>query len=215
MINTIKVHDVSVFFIKHTPWWKRVMDIFISAAFLILVSPVFIFVALLVKMSSPGPVFFIQKRAGLNGKPFNMLKFRSMYQDAEQQKAGLLIKNERKGPAFKMKNDPRMTTIGRIIRKFSIDELPQFVNVLKGDMSIVGPRPLPVYEDKDLDLWHRHRLMVRPGITCYWQIYARHLDDFDKWMRLDIKYVREYNLLVDIKLMILTLPAVLMSRGAS
>jgi len=175
-----------------------------------------LFVALLIKLTSPGPVFFRQQRAGLNGKPFTMLKFRSMITDAEQRRHELAVLNEMSGPVFKVTNDPRVTGIGRILRKFSIDEFPQLINVLKGEMSLVGPRPLPVDEVRRFDdLAHRRRLSVKPGITCLWQVSGRNnVRDFRDWVRLDLEYIDNWSLWLDLKILFRTIPVVLLGTGA-
>lgn len=196
------------------PAWKRFMDVVGAVLALIAFSPVMIATAVAVKVTSKGPVIFRQQRAGLGGRPFTCYKFRSMVVDAEARKAGLLKYNERSGVAFKMTNDPRVTWVGRIIRRTSLDELPQFFNVLKGDMSLVGPRPLPIDEALEQDAWHRARLEITPGITCVWQIRARHNRCFDDWARLDIEYIRRRSFSLDVKLLLLTIPAVLSMRGA-
>jgi len=201
-------------FVRPFPKWKRAMDVAGSLFGLILFAPIMLCVAIAIKLGSPGPVFFTQMRGGMGAKPFKLYKFRTMVPDAEAQKQSLLHLNERHGPAFKMKADPRITPIGRFLRKTSLDELPQFINVLKGDMSIVGPRPLPVAEDEELDQWHRCRLEVKPGLTCIWQISGRDESCFDKWVRQDIEYIRNHSLLLDVKLIMLTIPAVLKRRGA-
>ncbi len=201
-------------FIRRTPVWKRGMDILGSLAALILLSPLMLIVALIIKIGSPGPIFYIQPRGGQGGKPFAMCKFRSMYVDADRKKRELMKYNERSGPVFKMTNDPRITPVGRFIRKWSIDELPQLLNVLKGDMSLVGPRPLPVEEDSGISRWHTIRRSVKPGITCLWQISKRDESSFDEWVRLDIRYVRNFSLWQDMKILFGTIPAVLSRRGA-
>jgi lipopolysaccharide/colanic/teichoic acid biosynthesis glycosyltransferase len=170
--------------------------------------------AIAIKLSSHGPILFAQRRAGLGGQPFTIYKFRTMVVDAEQRKASLKGLNEQDGPAFKMKHDPRITRIGRLLRTTSLDELPQLWNVLKGDMSLVGPRPLPCDESDAARLWHRQRLDVTPGLTCIWQIRGRNSVTFDQWMRMDMEYVRRRTLWHDLRLLLETIPAVLFSRGA-
>ena len=202
--------DIRSFFVRPIPPWKRTMDFIGAATGLLVLSPLF----LAIRVYSPGPVFFRQRRAGLGGKPFDIFKFRSMVVDAESRKDELMRFNERTGPAFKMRDDPRVTPIGRILRKWSLDELPQLINVLIGDMSLVGPRPLPVREDEGVDQWHMVRRYIRPGITCLWQISARHQSSFDDWVRLDIEYARRQSLWLDLKILVLTVPAVLIRRGA-
>jgi lipopolysaccharide/colanic/teichoic acid biosynthesis glycosyltransferase len=190
------------------------MDVLGAAFGLLLASPVLLATALAIKLTDRGPVFFKQARTGLAGRAFDIYKFRSMVIDADQRKAELMRFNERGGPAFKMTDDPRVTRVGRFIRKWSIDELPQLFNVLKGDMSLVGPRPLPVNEDRGISQWHIVRREVTPGITCYWQISKRDESDFDEWIRLDIQYIRNVSFWTDMKILILTIPAVLSRRGA-
>ena len=201
-------------FAKPIPKWKRALDVIGASAVLIAALPVMLAVAVAIKFSSRGPILFAQKRGGLGGKPFDLYKFRSMSVDAEARKAELMKFNERSGPVFKMTHDPRVTAIGRFIRKTSLDELPQLFNVLKGDMSLVGPRPLPKSEEKGYDHWHWRRLDVKPGLTCIWQVTCRHDKDFDRWVRLDLEYIENYSLLLDLKLLIQTIPAVLAQRGA-
>ena len=179
---------------------KRVIDITVSILGLIILSPLLLLVAILIKFESKGPIIFTQKRVGFKGNEFNMLKFRSMVVNAEELKDKLKNNNEMSGPMFKMKNDPRVTKIGRFIRKTSIDELPQLINVLKGEMSLVGPRPSLPSEVKQFKPWMLKRLEVKPGLTCYWQIMGKNNIDFEEWMKLDIKYVEERSVLLDIKL---------------
>lgn len=183
---------------------KRLIDILLSLLGLIIVSPIMLIVAILIKLESTGPVIFSQTRVGLNGKEFNMLKFRSMVQNAEELKEKLQKQNEMSGPMFKMKEDPRVTKVGRFIRKTSIDELPQLINVLKGEMSLVGPRPSLPKEVAKFEPWMLERLNVKPGLTCYWQVSGRNNIDFEDWMKLDIKYVKDRNLVLDIKLIFKT-----------
>ena len=179
---------------------KRVIDITVSILGLIILSPLLLLVAILIKFESKGPIIFTQKRVGFKGNEFNMLKFRSMVVNAEELKDKLKNNNEMSGPMFKMKNDPRVTKIGRFIRKTSIDELPQLINVLKGEMSLVGPRPSLPSEVKQFKPWMLKRLEVKPGLTCYWQIMGKNNIDFEEWMKLDIKYVEKRSVLLDIKL---------------
>jgi exopolysaccharide biosynthesis polyprenyl glycosylphosphotransferase len=195
---------------------KRALDIVISLASLALLSPLFLIVAALAKHDSPGPVFFCQERVGLNKRRFRMYKFRTMFDGAEKRQAELEARNELSGPVFKIKDDPRITPLGRFLRKTSIDELPQLINVLKGDMSLVGPRPMPVrdYERFDED-WQRRRFSVRPGITCLWQINGRSSLDFEKWMELDMRYIDRWSLWLDLSILAKTIPAVLKGSGAS
>lgn len=193
---------------------KRVGDIVLSMMALFFLSPVFLVVALIIKLEDGESVFYIQERNGINGKVFRMYKFRSMCVGAEQIHNELLGYNELDGPAFKMKNDPRVTKIGRFIRKTSIDELPQLINIIKGDMSIVGPRPLPTYETAQCNAYQNQRLLVKPGLTCYWQCCGRSDISFDEWMELDLRYIREAGVWTDCKLILKTFTAVIRSEGA-
>ncbi|GKX67807.1 multidrug MFS transporter [Clostridium sp. TW13] len=183
---------------------KRIVDIVLSIIGLVFTVPTILVVAILIKLEDGGNVFFAQTRIGLNGKRFKMFKIRSMRPDAEQIKEQLLKHNEMSGPMFKIKNDPRMTRIGVFIRKTSIDELPQLFNVLKGDMSLVGPRPSLPQEVEQFEPWMLERLQVKPGLTCFWQVSGRNHIDFEDWMRLDVKYVKEQSLWLDLKLIFKT-----------
>ncbi|MGO8795886.1 MAG: sugar transferase [Candidatus Sulfotelmatobacter sp.] len=198
---------------------KRAIDVVISAAAIIFLSPVLVLTALLVKLTAPGPIFFIQKRMGRNKRMFDIYKFRTMVVDAEKRLKDLEHLNEANGAVFKIKDDPRITPLGRFLRKTSIDELPQLFNVLKGDMSLVGPRPLQV---RDYELfetfcgdWQRRRFSVRPGITCLWQIKGRSSTTFEKWMELDLQYIRTWSLWLDLEILAKTVPAVLKGSGAA
>lgn len=184
--------------------FKRIIDIIGAGLGLILLSPIIAIVACAVKVTSKGPIFFSQKRVGKNGELFEMYKFRSMVVNAEELKENLEEQNEMSGPMFKIKDDPRVTKVGKFIRKTSIDELPQLWNVLKGDMSLVGPRPSLPKEVEQFDNWMFKRLSVRPGLTCYWQVSGRNNIDFEDWMKLDCKYVDERNIWIDIKLIFKT-----------
>jgi exopolysaccharide biosynthesis polyprenyl glycosylphosphotransferase len=194
---------------------KRLFDIAASATALLLLSPLLVVVAILVKVTSRGPVLFKQERVGLFGRSFQMLKFRSMVENAEALKAGLLSANEQTGPVFKMKRDPRVTAIGRVLRKYSADELPQLLNVLRGDMSIVGPRPPLPSEVARYEGWQRRRLSVRPGLTCVWQVSGRGEVSFQDWMLLDMRYIDHWSFARDVGLILRTVPVVLTGRGAS
>ncbi len=192
---------------------KRALDVVFSALVLLLVSPFFLFASIGVKLTSPGPVFFRQERCGKNGRRFKVLKFRTMIEDADQALASLKHLNEMSGPVFKSRNDPRVTSFGRLLRKYSIDELPQFVNVLKGDMSIVGPRPPLPSEISQYDLAQRRRLSVKPGITCLWQVNGRNKIGFTDWVRLDLEYIDKWSFWLDLKIILKTVPAVLRGTG--
>ncbi|MBI5118034.1 sugar transferase [Candidatus Poribacteria bacterium] len=192
---------------------KRIVDIAVSAVVLVLAGPLLLAISLGIKLTSEGPVFFKQKRCGLNGREFSMLKFRTMVDNAELLKRELAHLNEMSGPVFKIKEDPRITAIGRLLRRYSLDELPQFINVLKGDMSIVGPRPPIPSEVEGYDIWQRRRLSVRPGLTCLWQVGGRNNVDFDEWARLDLEYIDNLSLSLDFKIILKTIPAVFMGTG--
>ncbi len=193
---------------------KRAIDVVLALAGIILLSPVFIIVALLIKVTSPGPVIFRQVRCGLNGRTFTFYKFRSMVQDAEARLHQVVHLNER-DIVMKIKNDPRLTIVGKWLRKFSIDELPQLFNVLKGDMSLVGPRPAIPTEVAQYQRWQRRRLRMRPGLTCLWALRGRDKVDFESWMRLDLQYIDTWSLGLDAKIILLTIPHVMSGRGAS
>jgi exopolysaccharide biosynthesis polyprenyl glycosylphosphotransferase len=194
---------------------KRALDITSSLVLLTLLLPLLVVVAILIRLTSSGPVFFRQERVGLNKRRFLIYKFRTMVPEAEKMMAQYANLNEVSGPVFKIRNDPRMTPLGKWLRRSSIDELPQLLNVLKGDMSLVGPRPLPVrdYEGFGED-WQRRRFCVRPGITCLWQVQGRSSVGFEQWMRMDLQYLDEWSLWLDIKILAMTIPAVLRGSGA-
>ena len=194
---------------------KRLIDVVGSTFSLIILSPLFAIVSLLIKCTSKGPTFFKQQRVGYNGRFFNCLKFRTMVENAEAHQKDLLRLNEMEGPVFKIKNDPRVTKVGRVLRKASIDELPQLINVLKGDMSLVGPRPPIPSEVSEYVLKDRRRLSMRPGITCLWQVNGRNAIPFEKWMELDREYIDNWSLMLDFKILLKTLPAVLRGSGAA
>ena len=196
------------------PVWKRAIDVVIAAAALALLSPIMVMAAAVVKLSSPGPVLFRQWRAGLAGKPFLIFKFRSMVVDAERCQAPLRCHSNQDGPAFKIHNDPRITRVGRFLRQTSIDELPQLWNVLKGEMSLVGPRPLPIDEAAGCLPWQCRRVDVVPGLTCIWQVAGRSRVSFEEWMRMDRAYIRRRTLARDLLILLKTIPAVLLRRGA-
>lgn len=195
---------------------KRALDLVVAVLLSILSAPVVLITSLLVKVTSPGPVFFKQKRCGLNGRIFTLYKFRSMYEDAEARKAELAARNELTGPAFKMKNDPRVTKVGRFIRNTSIDELPQLWNVLRGDMSMVGPRPPLPDEVAQYARWQRRKLSMRPGLTCIWQVSGRNtVKDFNEWVKLDLQYIDTWSNWLDLKIVAMTIPTVLFRKGAA
>jgi len=196
---------------------KMLIDVFGSFIFLVFIASwLFPLIAISIKLTSRGPVFFRQQRSGQNGKPFTLYKFRTMVTNAEQYRHELEAMNEMSGPVFKLTKDPRVTVVGKILRKYSLDELPQFWNVLFGEMSLVGPRPLPVDEVKRFsDFAHRRRLSVKPGLTCLWQIGGRNkISDFKDWVRLDLEYIDNWSLWLDLKILLYTIPAVLRGTGA-
>lgn len=193
---------------------KRCFDLAVGSAILVLLAPVVPIVALMIRLDSPGPVFYLQKRIGRGGRPFDFYKFRSMYVDADRRQGELEKLNEQDGPIFKIKADPRITPVGRFLRRSSMDEIPQIFNVLRGDMSIVGPRPQLPAEVERYQPWHRARLAVKPGITCLWQISGRSHIGFDEWMRLDIEYLRTRGFRTDLVIFLKTVPAVMARRGA-
>jgi exopolysaccharide biosynthesis polyprenyl glycosylphosphotransferase len=194
---------------------KLAVDKVGAMAGLVLTLPVMLAAALAIKLESRGPIFFKQTRSGLNGRRFELLKLRTMCNGAEKLKEKLRHRNEMSGPVFKIKNDPRVTSVGRILRKFSIDELPQFINVLRGDMSLVGPRPPLPKEVARYEPWQHRKLSVRPGVTCLWQVNGRNEINFEEWMRLDLRYIDNWSLWLDTKLILKTIPAVMKGRGAS
>ena len=194
---------------------KRAIDLAASTMALLLFVPLFAVVALLIRLDSPGPVFFRQQRIGKGGKPFSFFKFRSMIKDAELQKESLRDLNEAEEPLFKIEKDPRVTSVGRILRKTSLDELPQLFNVLRGDMSLVGPRPHPPEEVLHYGGEQPERLSVTPGITCLWQATNRRSTQFNEWIESDLEYVRNRSLLLDLKIMIRTVAIVLSLKEAS
>ena len=193
---------------------KRTIDVLGASAGLLLSVPIMLVVAVAIKLDSRGPVLFRHPRLGKDGRPFVMLKFRSMYQEAPALRQQLFAENEMAGPVFKIRSDPRVTRVGRIIRKYSLDELPQLWNVLRGEMSLVGPRPPIPDEVARYHPWQRERLAVKPGLTCTWQVSGRSDIPFDEWIQMDIEYVRTRSLLMDLKLLLLTVPAVISARGA-
>ncbi|MEQ8198228.1 MAG: sugar transferase [Clostridiaceae bacterium] len=195
-------------------FFKRVIDVCCAAVAIIVLSPLFLIISIIIRLDSKGPAFFSQERVGKNGKVFRMYKFRSMIVNAECLREALLTENEMSGPMFKIKDDPRITSVGKFIRRTSIDELPQLFNILKGEMSLVGPRPSLPNEVEKFEEWMLKRLKVKPGLTCYWQVMGRSSIDFEQWMKLDIRYVEERNLLLDIKLILSTFKVLLGDENA-
>ncbi len=194
---------------------KRAADVVLSGIGLLLLTPLFAAIALLIKLTSRGPVFYRSKYVGKRAHPFVGYKFRSMVDNADALKCDMAHLNHMDGPAFKIRNDPRVTRVGRVLRKYSLDELPQLWSVLKGDMSLVGPRPPLPDEFEKYQAWHRGRLVVKPGITCWWQVQGRSdIHDFDEWVKLDLKYIEEWSLWTDVKILVHTIPAVLHGHGA-
>lgn len=193
---------------------KRIADVLFSIIGLVVLSPLLCIVSILIAIEDGTPVVFTQERNGLNNKIFTMYKFRSMIKKAPEMRTVLDQYNELDGPAFKMKDDPRITKIGRFIRRTSIDELPQLINIIKGDMSLVGPRPLPIYETVQCNDYQMQRLLVKPGLTCYWQISGRNDISFDEWIEMDLKYIEEASIYTDLKILLMTVKAVLTKKGA-
>ncbi len=211
---------VPILTIRSTPadplaiYVKRMIDVLGAGFGMLVLGPLFLATALAVRVTSPGPIFYMQERVGLNGRRFHMIKFRSMYMDADKRLAELKAQNEMTGPVFKIKNDPRITPVGRYIRKFSIDELPQLWNVFVGEMSLVGPRPPIPHEVEGYARWQRRRLSMKPGLTCLWQVSGRNNVDFDTWMKLDMEYIDNWSLMLDVKILLKTIPVVITARGA-
>jgi exopolysaccharide biosynthesis polyprenyl glycosylphosphotransferase len=195
---------------------KRILDIVVSGALMVLLAPVYLAICVAIKLTSKGPILFVQERIGVGKRRFPLYKFRTMVTDAEAKQAQLEHLNEASGPVFKIENDPRITKLGSFLRRTSLDELPQLTNVFLGDMSLVGPRPLPVrdYEGFSED-WHRRRFSVRPGLTCLWQIQGRSRVTFERWMELDMQYIDEWSLWLDMKILVKTVPVVIKGTGAA
>ena len=193
---------------------KRAVDVAGAALVLALVWPLLAVVALLIRVSSRGPIIFRQERSGFHGRAFWMYKFRTMVTDAEQRRSEVLHLNEMDGPVFKARDDPRRTRLGRLLRRFSLDELPQLANVVRGEMSLVGPRPLPLYEASRIKGAQRRRVAMRPGLTGLWQTSGRSTVDFDEWMRMDLEYVDRWSLALDVRILLATIPVVLRGTGA-
>jgi exopolysaccharide biosynthesis polyprenyl glycosylphosphotransferase len=195
--------------------FKRTLDVAVSMLILVLTAPVLLIAALAIRLSSPGSILFKQERIGLNGRIFTLYKLRTMIEDAHERRGEVTHLNEMTGPVFKAKDDPRVTAVGRWMRRFSLDEIPQLWNVLKGDMSLVGPRPPIPEEVASYHRWHRRRLSMKPGLTCLWQISGRNQIDFDRWMQMDLQYIDNWSPSLDLKILLRTIPAVLSGRGAS
>ncbi len=195
-------------------WIKRVLDMLVSSVLLVILAPIFLLFSYLIKRDSPGAAIFKQVRSGLNGRKFVMYKFRTMYAGAEALRSKLQGLNEASGPIFKMEHDPRITRIGKFLRRTSLDELPQLYNVLKGDMSLVGPRPLPLVESSQITGYERRRLSMKPGITGIWQCNGRSRSHYEHFIRMDLEYVDNWSLLLDFKLLLKTIPTVFRCIGA-
>lgn len=193
---------------------KRTMDILLSLIALVCLSPLFLVTAVAIMLEDGGSPFFVQERMGKDMKPFRFYKFRSMHVGADKKLAELLKNNEQSGHAFKIKEDPRITKVGKFIRRFSIDELPQLLNIIKGDMSIVGPRPILTWQMEDADMYDRQRLIVRPGLTCYWQIQGRSDIPWEQWVELDLDYIEDMGIWTDIKMIAKTIPAIFGGEGS-
>jgi len=194
---------------------KRLLDIVVSAVLLVLLAPLMLAIAALIRLTSEGPIFYPWKVLGHRARPFQGYKFRTMVPNADELKATMMSLNEMTGPVFKIRNDPRVTPIGRILRKYSLDELPQLWSVLRGDMSLVGPRPPSPTEFAAFEPWQRGKLAVTPGITCLWQVMGRsEISDFNEWARLDLEYIANWSLWLDLKILLRTVPVVVRGRGA-
>ena len=204
----------SVYFNPKYIFWKRVFDFTVAIILLGVTFPLWVVIAISIKITSPGPIFFGQERIGKYGKKFKLYKFRSMVNNAEKLQEDFEHLNEMDGPAFKIRNDPRKTITGRFLRKTSLDELPQLLNVLKGDISLVGPRPAIEKEVLQYHPWERKRLSVAQGITCIWQISGRNTIKFDEWMKLDVMYIENRTMALDFKILLKTIPAILLKKGA-
>ena len=215
-LNSDRYHMQAVYQKKNPAYLKlkRGMDILLSAAALVFLAPVFLFTALAIKLEDGGPILFCQYRAGKDMKPFKIYKFRSMLVNADAKMPEMMKDNEQTGHAFKIKDDPRITRVGKFIRKFSIDELPQLINIIKGDMSIVGPRPILTFQMEECSGYERQRLVVQPGLTCYWQIGGRANIGWKEWIEMDLDYIEDMSLWTDIKIIARTVPAVFDREGA-
>lgn len=215
-LNSDRYHMQAVYQKKNPAYLKlkRGMDILLSAAALVFLAPVFLFTALAIKLEDGGPILFCQYRAGKDMKPFKIYKFRSMLVNADAKMPEMMKDNEQTGHAFKIKNDPRITRVGKFIRKFSIDELPQLINIIKGDMSIVGPRPILTFQMEECSGYERQRLVVQPGLTCYWQIGGRANIGWKDWIEMDLDYIEDMSLWTDIKIIARTVPTVFDREGA-
>jgi len=211
--DDIAAEPLEVMLVRPLPRWKRAIDIAAAVMGLVALAPVFAIVAALIKVSSKGPVFFVQSRRGLGGRPFRIYKFRTMVVDAEAKQADLRGLSEQDGAAFKMKRDPRVTAVGVWLRRLSLDELPQLINVLKKDMTLVGPRPLPVHEADACSAWQRRRLEVTPGLTCIWQVQGRSRVSFDDWVRMDLDYIRRLGVRTDLGILLQTPVALVWRSG--
>ena len=214
-----RLYDLPLLTFSTTPdndyllFLKRIIDVIGAIGILLFFSPLLLPIVLAIKLTSKGPLLFMQQRCGLNGRLFRLYKFRSMYEDAAARRAEMEGLNEMDGPVFKCANDPRITTVGRFLRKYSLDEIPQLLNVVNGDMSLVGPRPPLPEEVKQYEQWHRRRLRMRPGLTCLWVLEGRNKLDFFSWMRLDLEYIDHWSLVLDCKILLLSIPHVLSGKG--
>jgi lipopolysaccharide/colanic/teichoic acid biosynthesis glycosyltransferase len=213
----IKVNEVDIAEVVNRPAYrivKRLIDVFVSGLGLFFLFPIFVIIGIIVKISSPGPIFYRWNVIGCGGRSVKSFKFRTMVVNADAIKAKLTDKNEMTGPVFKIKNDPRITPVGRILRKYSIDELPQIWSVLKGDLSLVGPRPAGPHEWVNYEPWQRRKLSVTPGITCLWQVSGRNkISDFNEWVKLDLQYIDNWSLWLDVKILAKTAFTIIQGTG--
>ncbi|MEM9883050.1 MAG: sugar transferase [Planctomycetota bacterium] len=208
------VGDLGPVLARGLPWWKRGTDLAVAGTLVLGLWPMMVAIAVAIRLDSPGPAIFRQQRSGLAGRPFEIFKFRTMIADAEAKRDALLRINEQDGPAFKIRADPRVTRVGAVLRKTSLDELPQLLNILRGEMTLVGPRPLPVHEAEACAAWQRRRHDVTPGLTCIWQVWGRSGVTFDQWCRMDLRYRNRRTPRHDLWIMLCTVPAVIKQRGA-
>jgi exopolysaccharide biosynthesis polyprenyl glycosylphosphotransferase len=208
-VHSLEVHESLTYRVA-----KRAMDLVMASIALVLLLPIIPLIAIMIKLDTPGPVLFRQDRVGKNGRPFKFYKFRSMHTDAEEQRKEIEALNEQDGPIFKLRSDPRITSVGKFLRRSSLDEIPQIFNVFRGEMSVVGPRPPLPAEVEHYQPWQRTRLEVTPGITCLWQISGRSHLSFNEWMRLDLEYLKQRSLKTDVLILLKTIPAVIARKGA-
>ena len=213
-IIELNYHEIYEHKLNIYKWTKRVFDVVAASIALVVLSPIFLLTAIAILLEDGGPIFFTQQRAGKDMQSFKIYKFRSMYKNAEAQFERMQAQNEQTGHAFKIKNDPRITHVGHFIRRYSIDELPQLLNIIKGDMSVVGPRPILYSQMEECNAYEKQRLIVKPGLTCYWQVCGRARIKWDRWVQLDLQYIQDMSILKDLELIFRTFPAIFGKDGA-